>query len=740
MKIYYKLNEEENDYKIIDKNYFFLHNLLPNNINIFPLLKLDEKVFKYTENIFKEFFFLIYPVYKYRWRDIVLTNQTINNTIHINCSEKNKNLKKKEHFYNHEEDINLKKYFFDNKLFFYDFKIYTLDEKYCLSLESYAFLYLYFFSKIDVNNINHNFVLGVLEACTKLGIGSLPFSQNYTDIENKFNFKFSKISLKSMYVTNQIIIFDCWKNKYDVILTGGTGTGKTSQIPKLFWWINFLYDGFEDLLDFNKFEFNLMYLKNYKILSRRTILSLPRKILINENSLNIARSLGYKEINNSVITCKYKDVKETNFHNEHINKVLTPFFFYVNRSTKINEKVNTLIFDEIHEHDTYCDIGITIAKHYKEKYNIRNLILITATIVDDLENLKKFIPDIKEVHIKGKRLFPIEEHDYSHVCNQKNNFLNLHKIIKKYSIEKSKSTLIFFPTLFYIENMEKTLKEQLDKNFYVILQLHRNSLLDPNVNIIEKIQSYKKKHVIILSTPIAESSLTIPNVKVVIDTGLFYCKTFFSGKTLPITQSMMEQRKGRTGRVSSGTYINLFDKKKINFNFKKIDHEFLIPYIINCLYFKIDFNDIFIIPSDMNRFDKTIKYFKNKKLDIEKHINKIYKIYNSFNVSIPEYLIVYCIGKNKEKEILNDFESITLVDDQIKFIKKNDFVFKNISKLMNIECVIVKTFPKKDTILPLNIINIINYYEDDNNSLCVEFKKLLNSKKKYLISENIIVS
>lgn len=742
MKVFYKLNEDENESKILNKNFFFLHNLLPNNINIFPLLKLDKKIIEYTENIYKEFFFLIYPVYKHRWNNLILTNKIENDINYINCNEKNKKLNKNVNFYNYEEDENIKHFFLENLFFFDDFKMYTIDNMYCFSLESYAFLFLYFYQNITLKNINHNFILGILEACINLGFCSIPFQQKYKlETENKYNFKFSKISLKSMYVTNQIKIFDSWKNKYDVILTGGTGTGKTSQVPKLFWWINFLYDGFENLLNFDNFEFNLIYIKTYKILNRKTILSLPRKILISENSLNVAKSLGYEEINNSVINCKFKDVKETIYHNEKIKKIISPFIFYINRSTKINDNVNTLIFDEIHEHDTYCDIGITIAKHYKKKYNIRNIVLITATIIDDLKILQNFIPGIKQIHIKGGTLFPVIEHEYYNICNRKNDFYGLDKIIKKFSIEKSKSTLIFFPTLSKIESMEKKLKEILDKNFYIILQLHRNVMIDTNINIIEKINSYKDKHVIILSTPIAESSITISNVKVVIDTGLFFCKTFFVGKTLNITQSMMEQRKGRIGRVSPGIYINLFDKKNLNYNFKKIDYEFLLPYIINCLHFKINFKDIFITPNNMERFDNTLNYFKKKKLDLIKNIGKIYKIYNNNIISIPEYLIIYCIGTEIEQDVLNDFENINSIEEKLKFIKKNKFVFKNISKLLNIECFIIKTLEKNKYNKTLNTISLKKYYEKGNNNIiCIECKNILNNTKILLLSENIILS
>lgn len=728
MKYVYYLYSEENIYRsLIDKYNFFLHNLLPNQVNIFPLLHIDDDIINYTKNNFYQMRYLIYPVYKYLWNKKNIFYD-VNRKILI-CSKNNINLE----YYNYKSNYELlRKIFVNNDIILERNNIiYIPYLNIRCTLEAYSYLYLNVFQIINKNNLNYLFILGILEASIELNICSLPFEQKNKINVNK-NFTFSKITLKSLYVTNQIKIFKAWLNKSDVLLTGGTGIGKTSQIPKLFWWINYLYDGFDEYLNFNNFNFNLNDIINYKIKSRATILSLPRKILITENASNVANSLGFNEISNSPIDCIFKDAHKTVYHNKKINEFISPFLFTINKKTPINN-INTLIFDEIHEHETFADIGITKARHYKKKNNINNIILITATISDDLENINKYFPNIERIHIKGETLFDITTIDKS---KEYKNVKDLAKIINEYSTSIGKSTLIFLPSVSSINKIYLDLKDLLNLNLYEILILHRQILLTKNV--LKDIVNYPKKHVIILSTPVAESSITISNANVVIDYGLFYCKQFFSGSILNITDSMMKQRKGRVGRVSYGTYIHLFSMNKINKNFKRIDYEFLLPYIINCYYYNIKFKDIFITPTDMNRFDKTIKYFKNKNLNLKYNINKVFDLYNKYYVNIPEYLIIYKNENDTIKELLNIFENSSF-EERLFLIQKYKYEFMKIAKILNINFKIIKILDKESKNNKLQI-SVINYYENMPMIISYLIKMSTHPNNYYIIDENISIN
>lgn len=730
----FSLNKEDEEHKdLIFKNLFFLHTLLPNQVNVFPLKEITEDILNYIKDHARTLIYLIYPVYKHSWYQKDLYIEEDDEYFNIICSSSTESKNKSFEYFDSRKDENdlnalvknIKNItILDNKFVILE----SFNKKMKLTFEAYGLLYLMLTKEISINDsTNYYFITGLVEAAMNLGIMSIPIKQTSKPIKTFYNFHFTKIPLKSLYISNQVRLFEIWKNKEDTLLTGGTGIGKTSQVPKLFWWFNFLYDGYMHDIEFNMENFKFVYGPDIEIEKRVTVLSLPRKILINENSLSIAKSIGFNEVIGSPINCKYKDVKDTEYYNPTSSKFISSFLCSVNRSTTY-EKVNTIIFDEIHEHDTFCDIGISIIRKLKEKFRIRNLILITATIVDDLPILQKFIPNIKHIHIKGETLFPITEYDMSLTCNKNNDYKDIEKIIKEYSIEKSKSTIIFFSSASQLDKMKLRLEDKkngMNKTLYKIIILSRHTLLlDPF--LIKKTQ-VKDKHVIILSTPIAESSITIPNAKVVIDTGLFYCKQFFGGRTISITQSMLEQRKGRIGRVSPGTYIKLF--KEVNNTFKKIDYEFLFPYILNVYYYGLSFDDLFIQPTKKERFNLTLKYFKERKLDIKKDYKKIMALFNRNVVALDEYYIILMKGTLAQKAFIHSLDKISLQDIDL-FIRNNQTIVSTIVRQINIQC---------DVKMDNNRVErcaLTNYFEN-MPSFVVRRLRGLDLKKTYLFSPDL---
>lgn len=701
----YKLNKEdiENE-KYIEKNIFFLHSLLPNQINIFSLKKIDDSVIDYVKENYKNMRYMIYPYYKYFFLKQKIYIE--NNVVFIDVENKESN------YYNYKNIENelmtkiiKKKYVLTNKYVVFD------EIDLFFTLEAFSMIFLKIIKKIDLNNIDYIFILGIVESCIKINIVSVPFEQKFN---NKKFFDFQKINLKSLYISNQMKIFESWKNKKDVLLTGGTGIGKTSQIPKIYWWINYLFSGFKTDINFENFYFDLDNIGD--IVKSKTVLCLPRKILIQENSLNVCKSLGFDKIENSFVNCNFKDVQLTTYHNKNIDRFDNSLLFCINRNVVL-KNINTIIFDEIHEHDSFSDINISIIVKKKKELNIRNLVLITATILDDEKRLKEFIPDIEHIHIKGETLFSIKEHDYSDMCNRKNNYKNIEKIIDKFSFDSNKSTLIFLPTLSRINKFFLFLYKTLNKKKYELTILSRQSLKQ-NPDILNQITRKNDKHTIILSTPIAESSLTIKNLQIIIDTGLFFCKVFFGGKIFYITKSMKEQRKGRVGRLFEGTYIKLFKEEMLNNTYKKINYEFLFPYILYLKRYNLLFKkDLFILPDDLKRFDKTIVYFKNKKIDIMNNTYKIFNIFNKNDCSLFEYIYIYLYGTDNEKKVLKELENFK---DEF-FILNNKDILYNISKKLNIKI-------KND--------KIVDFYEDFNQGLFVyiPYKKT----NKYMITEKYV--
>ena len=127
------------------------------------------------------------------------------------------------------------------------------------------------------------------------------------------------------------------------------------------------------------------------------------------------------------------------------------------------------------------------------------------------------------------------------------------------------AALVFLPGWHEIERAEKYLIENLRENNLVICKLHSDISLETQMQAFNDTAPYYRK--VILSTSIAESSLTVPDVKYIIDfclTKVPYTDPTTNYTSLELSwasKSNLRQRRGRAGRVSQGIYFRLVPKK-----------------------------------------------------------------------------------------------------------------------------------------------------------------------------------
>ena len=150
-------------------------------------------------------------------------------------------------------------------------------------------------------------------------------------------------------------------------------------------------------------------------------------------------------------------------------------------------------------------------------------------------------------------------------------------------MDKVGDILVFLPGQEDIEDLNSLLESknsllELDKQKYPkllsVYQLFSNLPNSEQMKVFQQIDSSKFRKVI-LSTNIAETSLTIKNIKYVIDTGFFKTRIYDTGKDLDtlvmdkINKNSAIQRTGRAGRESSGKCFRLFTEEEYN---KMIDN------------------------------------------------------------------------------------------------------------------------------------------------------------------------
>ena len=145
------------------------------------------------------------------------------------------------------------------------------------------------------------------------------------------------------------------------------------------------------------------------------------------------------------------------------------------------------------------------------------------------------------------------------------------------------TVLVFLPTMASIKTVEQALIELQQESVLKIIKLH-SKLEKSSSEIYEPAPTGMRK--VILSTNIAQTSLTIPDVVYIVDTGVQHMRIIERGADIPyrcdgrISQACATQRAGRAGRVANGVVYQLYSAwEKAN-----LMEEFLVPEILRTLH------------------------------------------------------------------------------------------------------------------------------------------------------------
>lgn len=208
-----------------------------------------------------------------------------------------------------------------------------------------------------------------------------------------------------------------------------------------------------------------------------------------------------------------------------------------------------LVIDEVHEWNLNIEILIAWAKRHLMSGADIKVVLMSATL--DYERLSKFFDDAPVIQVPG-RCYPVLGSP-AHVDGiiQKDAGSMLEEI--KRLVSEGANSLVFLPGKGEIKQMENTLKENDVKA--VIIPLHGDVLPEEQELAF---RSFSKPKVV-LATNIAQTSLTIPDIDAVVDSGLERrIELINSVETLllsNISQADCRQRAGRAGRVKEGQYV-----------------------------------------------------------------------------------------------------------------------------------------------------------------------------------------
>jgi len=222
------------------------------------------------------------------------------------------------------------------------------------------------------------------------------------------------------------------------------------------------------------------------------------------------------------------------------------------------EGVGVVIFDEFHERSLDSDLGLALTLRTQSMLR-EDLRIVVMSATFDGEAAAQLLGGAPIITSEGRQ-FPIETR-YVDAKSSRSIEAAVAATISEAIRRDSGDILVFLPGAREIRRVEQLLAER-DVDDGVIHSLYGALPYDAQNRAIQPDPNGRRK--IVLSTSIAETSLTIEGIGVVIDSGLSRVPRFSPRTgmtrldTVRVSRASADQRRGRAGRVSSGVCYRLW--------------------------------------------------------------------------------------------------------------------------------------------------------------------------------------
>ena len=224
--------------------------------------------------------------------------------------------------------------------------------------------------------------------------------------------------------------------------------------------------------------------------------------------------------------------------------------------------VAAVIFDEFHERHLSGDLGLALAVDVQQQLrpDLR-LVVMSATL--DGEKLAQFL-DAPRLSSAG-RSYPVS---IAHHPARRDETLafQLRRCVEDALQKHPGDVLVFLPGQREIADAERSLAESIAATGAIAVPLHGELSMEQQSAALSPDPQHRRR--VVLATNVAESSVTLPGVRVVIDAGLareprFDPNSGFSRlETVAISQASADQRAGRAGRVAEGFCYRLWPQSQ----------------------------------------------------------------------------------------------------------------------------------------------------------------------------------
>ena len=321
-----------------------------------------------------------------------------------------------------------------------------------------------------------------------------------------------------------------------VIVCGETGSGKTTQLPKM-------------LLDMGRGKLG------------RIGHTQPRRIAARSVAARIAEELGTEL--GGLVGCKVR------FHDQvgartAVKLMTDGILLAETQGDRELREYDSLILDEAHERSLNIDFLLGYMKGLVARRPELRVVVTSATI--DAERFSRHFDGAPVIEVSG-RLYPVELR-YRPVGGDSEDTTRdeeeaaLAEAVDELCRAGPGDVLVFLPGEREIRDAADTLRRRGPRNLEILPLYARLSAAEQ-----DRVFKPAGGRRIVLATNVAETSLTVPRIRYVVDTGDARVKRYSYRNKVemlriePISQAAAKQRAGRCGRVANGVCIRLYSEE-----------------------------------------------------------------------------------------------------------------------------------------------------------------------------------
>jgi len=318
-----------------------------------------------------------------------------------------------------------------------------------------------------------------------------------------------------------------------LVLRAPTGSGKSTRIPQM-------------LLDLNLIQGQIVVLQPRRIAAR-----LLAARIAQERGVKLGGEVGYQ--------IRFERVESAQTRIKFVTEAL---LLRQMASDPELKGVGAVVFDEFHERNLHSDVALALARRLQETHR-PDLLIMAMSATLDTEGVAKWLGSAETLAADG-RAYPVQI-EYTHQPRNSTRPIwdaaaeQVRRVLRE---ESEGDILVFMPGSYEIMRTIGAVRNLPESGGVDILPLYGELPPEEQDRAVKPSPGRK----VIVATNVAETSLTIPGVRAVVDAGLARIARFDPHRGIdtllvePVSQASAEQRAGRAGRTGPGRCIRLWSQ------------------------------------------------------------------------------------------------------------------------------------------------------------------------------------